>query len=552
MAAAPPGAPATSTQAVVSSARGHLRIAVKGKRFGQPARITIDGITGRADGWSRTVKVKKSRTLTHLRPGTYVVRGKRILSRGRRSTAKPVTVRLTARTGAVARLRYHRKRIDRAPGIVAGLQVLARTRTSVTLGWTPPADADVAAVDIKRVDTSGGQLHVVSLPAGTTTLVDEGLTAATTFSYFVTVRDRGGKTSGTAVLTANTLGDIDAGFVHTCGLSERGIVKCWGRNNSGQIGDGTVGGHRLAPTRAGDLESAVAVTAGGEHSCALISDGAVFCWGDNSRGQLGDGTKTDRNLPARVPALAPVVALDAGAYHTCALLGSGEVVCWGANDSGQVGDGTFEDRTSPKVVVSSAATVAAGAQHTCASLSSGAVRCWGSNFSGEVGDGNTKLRPSPTAVAGITTARSVAAGAGHSCALLADASVRCWGSNLFGEVGDGTTSDRHLPVAVGGLPPVVTVEAGDLHTCVLLAGGDVRCWGANAFGQVGDGTTLGRSSPAAVVTSGATHITADGSHSCALAEGRALCWGFNGDGQLGTGAPSGTAPNPSPLAVVGL
>ncbi len=99
---------------------------------------------------------------------------------------------------------------------------------------------------------------------------------------------------------------------------------------------------------------------------------------------------------------------------------------------------------------------------------------------------------------------------------------------------------------------MVTVEAGDLHTCVLLADGDVRCWGANAFGQVGDGTTLGRSAPAAVVTPGASQITADGSHSCALTEGRALCWGFNSDGQLGTGAPSGTSPNPAPLEVVGL
>jgi alpha-tubulin suppressor-like RCC1 family protein len=532
--------------------RGHLRILVKGKRYGQSARVSIDGITGRADGWTRTVRVKKNRTLTGLRPGTYVVRGRRILSRGRRVVAAPVTVRLTARAGAIARLRYRRP--DPAPGAVTGLRMIARTTTSVTIGWNLPPDTDVAAVDVRRVDVAGEHPQVMNLPAGSSSLVDQGLTAATGFTYFVTVRDRGGKGSDTAVLNARTLGDIDAGFAHTCALSQGGVVKCWGSNASGQIGDGTTGGHRLKPARAGEVAPAIAVTAGAEHSCAVTDGGAVFCWGDNSRGQLGDGTMNDRDLPARVPGLGPAVAIDAGDHHTCALLRGGDVACWGANDRGQIGDGTLSDRPSPKVVASAASSVATGALHTCAATSAGAVRCWGSNASGEIGDGTTSLRPSPTDVAGITSATSVGAGTGHSCAALRDGTARCWGYNLFGEVGDGTTVDRHLPAVVGGLSQVAVLEAGDLHTCAQLANGDMRCWGANAFGQLGDTTTVGRPTPVAVVgLAGVTQITAGGSHSCALvADGGALCWGFNGDGQLGNGTASGTLPNPAPVAVVGL
>jgi alpha-tubulin suppressor-like RCC1 family protein len=189
-----------------------------------------------------------------------------------------------------------------------------------------------------------------------------------------------------------------------------------------------------APARADTNEGSpsarpfgAALSAGDYHSCAVVSDGTVHCWGDNRYGQLGDGTFTKRATPVVVNDLANAVAVSAGNGFTCALLGDGTVRCWGKNDSGELGDGTFTSRTAPVAVsgLAGAVAVSAGDYHGCALLGDGSVRCWGYNRSGGLGDGTTVTRATPAAVSGLAGAVAVTTGGQYSCALLGDGTVRC-------------------------------------------------------------------------------------------------------------------------------
>ena len=360
---------------------------------------------------------------------------------------------------------------------------------------------------------------------------------------------------------------IDAGEYHTCALTSGGAVRCWGDNQDGQLGDGSRS-DRLTPVTATGLVSGIAaVSTGGNHSCALGSDGSVRCWGRNADGQLGVGNTTAALVAAPVAGLpGPISAISAGLAHTCAVSASGVLHCWGRNVEGQIGDGTLFNRSRPVMVTGlSGATrsVSAGGQHTCALSTAGAMQCWGNNDRGQIGDGSFQTRTRPVAVSGLGSGvTAIASGYIHSCALRSGGSALCWGDNFWGQLGDGSTTLRNVPVQVNGLDSALTTIAagGNItpdgiltgHTCGLTNTGSVRCWGDNEAGQLGDGTAMRRLTPIGVVdlSSGINAIGAGGAHNCALrAGGTVSCWGYNEYGQLGDGSLEQRV---APVAVVGL
>ncbi len=383
---------------------------------------------------------------------------------------------------------------------------------------------------------------------------------------------------------------IAAASDHTCALLDGGTVRCWGYGSPGQLGyDNTTSvgdgvGSDPSIGAAGDVPlggSAVAITAGTSHTCALLLTGAVRCWGFNGAGQLGYGNTTtvgngygpSIEVAGDVPLGGTAVAISAGAYHTCALLSAGAVRCWGQNNAAQlgygntqtVGDGAPGDKSIVDAgdvpLGGTAVAIAAGYHHTCALLATGAVRCWGDNTYGQlgyntttsVGDGSGPSIQSAGDVPLGGTAVAITAGGQHTCALLSNGAVRCWGLNDAGQLGYNTTTDvgdgpgptieSAGDVPLGGTALAIT--AGVSHTCALLSTGGVRCWGDGTSGQlgygkaanVGDGVGFDKSiETAGDVPLGGTAvaITAGDNDTCALlGSGAVRCWGAGTAGQLG-------------------
>lgn len=247
----------------------------------------------------------------------------------------------------------------------------------------------------------------------------------------------------------------------SCATLTDGTVQCWGLNGNGQLGDGTTT-DRSTPVQVSGITTATQVSFGTVHACATLTDGTIECWGENGYGRLGDGTTTDRSTPVQVFGITTATHVSVSDdRHSCALLTDGTVQCWGHNSRGQLGDGTTTDSSTPVQVsgITTAAQVSSGDSHSCAALQDGTVQCWGYNPYGQLGDGTTTTRSTPVQVSGITTATQVSASHQHSCATLQDGTVQCWGRGANGRLGDGTNSDSATPVQVSGITTAGTLTS---------------------------------------------------------------------------------------------
>jgi len=329
---------------------------------------------------------------------------------------------------------------------------------------------------------------------------------------------------------------IAAGDAHACALANDGTVMCWGRNSEGQLGNGAIydgSGNSLSslisanlraatgqpgngssiPVTVPGLSGVVAISAGGNQSCALLGDGSVKCWGSTSH--LLDVS----SVPVAVTGLmGAVTAISVGAGHVCALLGSGGVQCWGGAASGQLGNGATTYSKTPVAVTgltSVVTAISAGNRRTCALLNGGTIQCWGAASSTtpvtmtglkgataiSVGGWNTCVLLSggavqcwdgsgstPVIVAGLTGVRAISVGRGHTCAVLGDGTAKCWGDGGYGQLGNGASNDSKIPVTVTGLTGATAISAGEYFSCALRNDGSIWCWGSNRQGELGDGS----------------------------------------------------------------
>ncbi len=382
---------------------------------------------------------------------------------------------------------------------------------------------------------------------------------------------------------------IAAGQEHACALrADDGTVWCWGRNESGQIGDGSTTDRPL-PVQAMGVTGATALSAGTSHTCAIVA-GSVMCWGHNDSGQLGDGSTSDARVAVTAMGVAGATAIAAGDEHSCAVVNGG-VWCWGHNNSGQLG-ATGPDHAMPEQVagLSNIKSIAAGGDTTCAVDTSGSLWCWGDNSVGQLGlgTGGPMTQSTPTQVPGLSGIAGVGVGNSEyptTCAFTSGGAVYCFGHGGEGEIGNSQTQDQSTPVQLGIPATIVEISVGQQHVCAVdsnnlmwcwgdgndnrldnnggysnsspdvalfpdvahvAAGGDftcamdsassIDCVGDDRRGQLGDGRHLSQDAPVAVANlAGVSSIGLGQGHVCAIVSGALQCWGDDDDGQVGTG-----------------
>jgi cysteine-rich repeat protein len=367
------------------------------------------------------------------------------------------------------------------------------------------------------------------------------------------VEDDGGTAGAPDLATGSGVPfvEVAVGGQSTCALRSDSSLWCWGNNSSGQL--------RLSNTSNRLTPVAVAgaawdqVGCGQTHSCAVRGDGSLACWGNNGSGQLGATTAANTGEQVEVPG-GPWQSVAAGMYQTCAIKQDFTLWCWGDNTNGQLGTGNTVASPSPAQVAGQGwSQVSSTFLHTCAVKQEGTLWCWGINANLELGTPLVAFSMTPSQVGKDADWIQVTTGYYHTCAIKRDGTLWCWGGNTAGQLGNDSipvlsTAQTSDPVQVVGTS-WKGVSAGLSHTCAVKAEGTLWCWGDNTHGKLGDQSTDAKGTPVAVVVAGQTWImvAAGVSHSCALANSGSLwCWGDNSAGQLGIGSND---PHESPTAV---
>ncbi len=373
---------------------------------------------------------------------------------------------------------------------------------------------------------------------------------------------------------------VSSGWYHTCALTTTGGVKCWGRNDDGQLGNNTWAHSYVwvdVWTGAGNstpLSGIVSIAVGSYHTCALTTSGGVKCWGYNSYGQLGNNSWSASSVPVDVNGLTSgVVAITAGNSDTCALMASGGVKCWGYNPYGQLGNNSTTNSNVPVDVwtgagnstpLSGVRAIAAGGYHTCALTAAGGLKCWGYNNLGQLGNNTWTDSHIPVDVVTSTGdstplsgVRMMAGGTYHTCVVTTAGGVKCWGSSSYGQLGRDSYSSSNVPVDVwtgaGDSTPlsgISAITAGENHTCALTTSGGLKCWGSGEQGQIGTSSTTPVPVNMTNLTSGVSAAAAGRYHTCVVTTGGGVqCVGDNSYGQLGNNS---TTNSQWPVDVIGL
>lgn len=432
-------------------------------------------------------------------------------------------------------------------------EAAARAWAQVSL-WPVPTSQQVV-VGVKepvstQIGVAGGspiapaaRFTPVSVPAGLT-LSDAGAVTGqidTAGTYPLTYTLAGvspATTSKTGVLTVivrDASSGAAAGGQSSCGVRADSTAWCQGRNDYGQLGDGTTT-LRISPAQVvGTGWSRIAT--GGSFTCGVKLDGTLWCWGLNNFGQLGGADAATSVLPRQVGTAATWRGVSASWQHACATQADGSAWCWGQNQRGQLGAGTTSNRSTAPVRVlgdQQWTSVSAGGWGTCGTTATGTAYCWGENSMGSVGDGTITNRNSPTVVVGGLQLTQVSTTWGRSCGVTPTGQVWCWGENSNGELGNGTRTNSAQPVQVSGGGTFASVGTALTATCAARTDGQVLCWGDNRYGQLGPAAAggSGSSTPVAAGLAVSGPVTGGWLHLCAEGAG---CWGANESGQLGNG-----------------